>query len=83
MREVFGIQENLSKEEIIAENYQGIRPAPGYPACPRHEEKAKLWKLLDAESRTGVRLTENYAMTPPASVSGYYFMHKGAKYFAI
>lgn len=83
MRENFGIKENLSREDIIAEKYRGIRPAPGYPACPDHSEKKKIWRLLEVEKRLGVRLTENYAMTPPASVSGYYFMHPDAKYFAI
>lgn len=83
MRENFGIFEDLSREDIIAEKYRGIRPAPGYPACPDHSEKAKIWKLLDVEKTLGVRLTENYAMTPSSSVSGYYFMHPGAKYFAI
>lgn len=83
MRENFGIKENLSREDLIAEKYQGIRPAPGYPACPNHSEKAKIWRLLGANERTSVRLTENFAMTPPSSVSGYYFMHPDAKYFAI
>ncbi|HEX7673773.1 MAG TPA: methionine synthase [Bdellovibrio sp.] len=83
VRGLFGIAESLSNEDLIAEKYRGIRPAPGYPACPDHSEKKKIWKLLDAEKLTGVALTENFAMTPPASVSGYYFMHEGAKYFAI
>lgn len=83
VRALFSISENLTNEDLIAEKYRGIRPAPGYPACPNHSEKKKIWNLLDAEKRTGVSLTENYAMTPPASVSGYYFMHDGAKYFAI
>ncbi|WP_413944589.1 methionine synthase [Bdellovibrio sp. HCB-162] len=83
VRELFGIQEDLSNEDLIAEKYRGIRPAPGYPACPDHSEKKKMWKLLGADERTCVRLTENFAMTPPSSVSGYYFMHPGAKYFAI
>ena len=83
MRENFGITEDLSREDIIAEKYRGIRPAPGYPACPDHSEKAKIWKILDVEQALGVRLTENYAMTPASSVSGYYFMHPEAKYFAI
>ncbi len=83
MRENFGIVEDLTRADIIAEKYRGIRPAPGYPACPDHSEKAKIWKLLDIENELGVRLTENYAMTPASSVSGYYFMHPGAKYFAI
>lgn len=83
MRQHFGIFENLSKEDLIAERYRGIRPAPGYPACPTHSEKTKIWSLLNVAERIGVTLTENYAMNPPASVSGYYFMHPGAKYFAV
>ncbi|HWU43066.1 MAG TPA: vitamin B12 dependent-methionine synthase activation domain-containing protein, partial [Bdellovibrio sp.] len=83
VRSLFGIRENLSNEDLIAEKYRGIRPAPGYPACPDHSEKKKIWKLLDAENKTGVRLTENFAMTPASSVSGYYFLHDGARYFAI
>ncbi len=83
MRENFGIIESLSKEDLIAEKYQGIRPAPGYPACPIHSEKTKIWRLLEADTRTPVRLTENYAMTPPSSVSGYYFMSPHSRYFAI
>jgi 5-methyltetrahydrofolate--homocysteine methyltransferase len=83
VREIFGIKEDLSREDLIKEKYQGIRPAPGYPACPDHSEKAKMWELLDAEKRTGIRLTESFAMTPPASVSGYYFMSPAARYFAI
>ncbi|WP_041869184.1 methionine synthase, partial [Bdellovibrio sp. ArHS] len=83
VREIFGIQENLSNADLIAEKYRGIRPAPGYPACPDHSEKGKLWKLLQANENTCVRLTENFAMTPPSSVCGYYFMHPQAKYFAI
>lgn len=83
MRANFGIYETLSREELFAERYRGIRPAPGYPACPDHSEKRKIWNLLDVERRTGVRLTENFAMTPASSVSGYYFMHPNAKYFAI
>ncbi|HPI41364.1 MAG TPA: vitamin B12 dependent-methionine synthase activation domain-containing protein, partial [Pseudobdellovibrionaceae bacterium] len=79
----FGETENLSKEELIKEKYRGIRPAPGYPACPNHSQKLKIWKLLNAEERTGVRLTENFAMTPSASVCGYYFQHPQSKYFAI
>ncbi|MEN0058331.1 MAG: methionine synthase [Bdellovibrio sp.] len=83
VREIFGIREDLSNEDLIAEKYRGIRPAPGYPACPDHSEKKKIWRLLDVDKRIGVHLTENFAMTPPASVSGYYFMHPDAKYFAI
>lgn len=83
IRENFGIEERLSQEELIAEKYQGIRPAPGYPACPDHSEKAKIWKLLDADKRTSVRLTESFAMNPASSVSGYYFMNPKARYFSI
>lgn len=70
-------------QDMIAEDYQGIRPAPGYPACPDHTEKAKIWKLLDAERRTGSYLTENFAMHPASSVSGYYFSHPQSKYFSV
>jgi len=72
----------LSSEEIIKERYQGIRPAPGYPACPDHTEKATLFELLNAEEAIGVKLTEHYAMTPAASVSGFYFSHPESQYFA-
>ena len=75
--------EDLSCEDLIKENYPGIRPAPGYPACPDHTEKATLFRLLNAEQNTGVSLTENYAMTPAASVSGWYFSHPQAKYFGL
>ena len=74
--------ESLSNEEIIKECYQGIRPAPGYPACPDHTEKATLFGLLNAEQTIGVELTEHYAMTPAASVSGFYFSHPESQYFA-
>ena len=76
-------QESLSNEELIRERYQGIRPAPGYPACPDHTEKETLFRLLDAPYHTGVELTESFAMTPAASVSGFYFSHPEARYFAI
>lgn len=79
----FGNDEKLSKDELIEEKYRGIRPAPGYPACPDHTEKATLWQLLDAESATGIRLTESFAMWPAASVSGWYFGHPEARYFAV
>ncbi len=75
--------EALSNEEIIRERYQGIRPAPGYPACPDHSEKRTLFKILEAEKNTGVKLTENFAMWPAASVSGFYFSHPDAHYFGI
>ncbi|MDJ0645242.1 MAG: methionine synthase [Flavobacteriaceae bacterium] len=75
--------ENLSNEELIKENYKGIRPAPGYPACPDHLEKKTIWKLLDVESTIGVKLTESLAMWPAASVSGYYFANAESKYFGL
>lgn len=76
-------QENLSNEELIAEKYKGIRPAPGYPACPDHLEKKTIWDLLQVEENTGVFLTESLAMFPTASVSGYYFGSPHAKYFGL
>ncbi len=84
-REYWGYadQETLSKEELIREKYRGIRPAPGYPACPDHTEKQTLFSLLDAPANTGVELTEHFAMTPTASVSGFYFSHPEARYFAV
>jgi len=68
---------------LIAEAYQGIRPAPGYPACPDHTEKAKLWDLLDVDASIGLRLTDSFAMYPTAAVSGFYLAHPEAKYFAV
>ncbi|QUG77506.1 methionine synthase [Erwinia sp. E602] len=79
----FAPDESLSNEELIRENYRGIRPAPGYPACPEHTEKATIWQLLDVEARTGMRLTESFAMWPGAAVSGWYFSHPDSKYFAV
>ncbi len=73
----------FSKEELIKEEYQGIRPAPGYPACPDHTEKPELFRLLDATAHTGIGLTESYAMFPAAAVSGWYFAHPKAKYFGV
>ncbi len=75
--------ENLSNEELIKEKYKGIRPAPGYPACPDHIEKRTIWSLLDVEKNIGVKLTEGLAMWPAASVSGYYFAHPESKYFGL
>jgi len=75
--------EDLDNDLLIRENYQGIRPAPGYPACPEHTEKSKIWELLDVEGHTGMRLTESYAMWPGASVSGWYFSHPQSRYFAV
>ncbi|MDH3545751.1 MAG: methionine synthase [Gammaproteobacteria bacterium] len=84
-RELWGYapDEGLSSEELIAEAYRGIRPAPGYPACPDHTEKQKLWELLDADSSIGLRLTESFAMVPTAAVSGFYFSHPDARYFSV
>jgi len=79
----YAAQEGLKNEELIKEKYQGIRPAPGYPACPDHTEKQTLFDLLEVEKHTGISLTESFAMYPAASVSGYYFMHEEAKYFGL
>lgn len=75
--------EKLSHEDLIREEYQGIRPAPGYPACPEHTEKGLLWELLDVEQNIGMELTESYAMLPTAAVSGWYFSHPQSKYFGV
>ena len=75
--------ENLSNEALIRENYQGIRPAPGYPACPEHTEKATIWRLLEVEKHTGMKLTGSFAMWPGAAVSGWYLSHPQSKYFAV
>lgn len=77
----YSTDESLDNESLIKERYMGIRPAPGYPACPDHTEKGTLFSLLDAEANTGVKLTEHYAMYPTAAVSGWYFAHPEAKYF--
>lgn len=77
----FGEDENLSYGDVIKEKYRGIRPAPGYPSCPDHTEKGLLWDLLDAEKNIGISLTENFAMNPPSSVSGWYFAHPESTYF--
>jgi 5-methyltetrahydrofolate--homocysteine methyltransferase len=79
----YGRNEALSHEDVLREKYRGIRPAPGYPACPDHTEKRTLFDLLGAEEAAGIRLTENFAMTPAASVSGFYFAHPDAHYFAV
>jgi 5-methyltetrahydrofolate--homocysteine methyltransferase len=79
----YATDEELSDGEIIAENYRGIRPAPGYPACPDHTEKGPLFELLDATRNAGISLTESYAMLPAAAVSGFYFSHPEARYFAV
>jgi 5-methyltetrahydrofolate--homocysteine methyltransferase len=79
----YGVQENLTMDDLIHGRYRGIRPAPGYPACPDHSEKRFVFDLLDAEARAGIRLTENFAMIPASSVSGLYFSHPEARYFSI
>ncbi len=79
----FGKTEDLSTDQLIAEKYRGIRPAAGYPACPDHTEKGTLWKLLDVEKNTGMRITESFAMWPGSSVSGLYFAHPEARYFTL
>ena len=75
--------EHLSNEQLIKEQYAGVRPAPGYPACPEHTEKQLLWELLDVEAHTGIQLTESMAMWPGASVSGFYFSHPESQYFVV
>ncbi|MBA2617499.1 MAG: hypothetical protein H0U91_04935, partial [Rubrobacter sp.] len=84
-REFWGYadDEDLDTDAIIREEYRGIRPAPGYPACPEHTEKRTIWELLDAEENAGISLTESCAMTPGAAVSGYYFSHPESTYFGV
>ena len=84
-REIWGYatDESLDNDALINEKYRGIRPAPGYPACPDHTEKQKIFDLLDAEQAIGVNLTESFAMYPAASVSGYYFAHPDSQYFVV
>lgn len=79
----YAADEKLSNDELVKEKYSGIRPAPGYPACPDHTEKQKIWDLLEVEKRTGISLTESFAMYPAASVSGWYFAHPEARYFSV
>ena len=79
----YDADEALTNEDLVAEKYTGIRPAPGYPACPEHTEKGKLFELLDVEKEIGIRLTESYAMYPAAAVSGWYFAHPQSKYFGL
>jgi 5-methyltetrahydrofolate--homocysteine methyltransferase len=79
----YGRSENISNEDMIHEKYRGIRPAPGYPACPDHTEKGTLWQLLDVEANTGIQITESFAMWPGSSVSGLYFAHPEARYFSL
>ncbi len=84
-REFWGYapEEELAGEALIEERYRGIRPAPGYPACPDHTEKAALWQLLDVDRNAGIQLTDSYAMFPTAAVSGFYFSHPDARYFSV
>ena len=76
-------QEEFDNQGLINENYVGIRPAPGYPSCPEHTEKALIWDLLEVEQRIGMKLTESYAMWPAASVCGWYFTHPASNYFTL
>jgi len=75
--------EHLTMDGIFKGEYRGIRPAPGYPACPEHRDKEIIWKLLEVEKNIGAKLTENYAMWPAASISGFYFAHPDARYFGV
>jgi 5-methyltetrahydrofolate--homocysteine methyltransferase len=79
----YGCAEHLTHADLIAEKYRGIRPAPGYPACPDHTEKGTIWRLLDVEANTGMQLTESFAMWPGSSVSGLYFAHPDSRYFTV
>jgi len=79
----YASDEALANDDLIKESYRGIRPAPGYPACPEHTEKKTLWKILDVENQIGIKLTESCAMYPAASVSGWYFSHPESRYFGL
>jgi len=79
----YATDESLANEELIREGYRGIRPAPGYPACPDHSEKEKIFRLLDAPGNAEMELTSGFAMLPAASVCGYYFSHPQAEYFVL
>jgi 5-methyltetrahydrofolate--homocysteine methyltransferase len=79
----YGADEHLDNEGLLKERYDGIRPAPGYPACPDHTEKSTLWELLNVEQTTGISLTESMAMWPGAAVSGWYFSHPQSQYFVV
>jgi 5-methyltetrahydrofolate--homocysteine methyltransferase len=79
----YAAEEALEPEALIGERYQGIRPAPGYPACPEHSEKEKIFELLGATEHAGMTLSSGFAMLPAASVSGYYFAHPESKYFVL
>jgi len=84
-KEYWGYTENevFDNDQLIKEEYSGIRPAPGYPACPEHTEKRTLWDLLDVENKIGIKLTDSCAMYPAASVSGWYFSHPESRYFGL
>ena len=79
----YSIEKDVNINDLINENYDGIRPAPGYPACPDHAEKDTIWKILNVEENIGITLTENRAMYPAASVSGWYFSHPESCYFSV
>jgi 5-methyltetrahydrofolate--homocysteine methyltransferase len=79
----YGCAEHWTPADLIGEKYRGIRPAPGYPACPDHTEKGTIWRLLDVEANIGMRLTESFAMWPGSSVSGLYFAHPESRYFSV
>ena len=79
----YASDEKINTEGLIREKYVGIRPAPGYPACPSHEEKDKIWSLLEVEKNTGITLTETRAMYPAASICGWYFSHPESRYFSV
>jgi 5-methyltetrahydrofolate--homocysteine methyltransferase len=79
----YAADEQLSNDDLIAEKYKGIRPAPGYPACPEHTEKGLIWELLDVEKNTGMTITDAYAMLPTAAVSGFYYSHPKSQYFGV
>ena len=79
----YGCAEDLTNAELIQEKYRGIRPAPGYPACPDHTEKGTIWRLLDVQANTGMVITENFAMWPGSSVSGIYFAHPESRFFSL
>ena len=79
----YSSEDDLEIKNLIKEEYDGIRPAPGYPACPNHEEKDKIWKLLKVENEIGISLTESRAMLPASSVCGWYFSHPKARYFSV
>ena len=79
----YSSEEEFTIHDLIKEKYDGIRPAPGYPACPDHKEKDKIWKILDVENEVGISLTESRAMYPAASVSGWYFSHPESRYFSV